>query len=140
MWLTFKCRVDYWAKRGELCAIAPTIADTRTLPLMSLMAKFFRESMTDLYLKAVHVVPVSDVLLEFEQPDSGDEESSKEVDILDLQNELVICQYFGTDTCGIFICLAGETEDEFLYEVKRVCAQIMSTVNHGVNQAYELHR
>ena len=92
MWLTLKRRVDYWAKRGELCAIAPTIADTRTLRLMSLMAKFFRESTTNLYLKAVHMLPVSDVLLEFEQPDSGDEESSKEVNILDLQNELVICQ------------------------------------------------
>lgn len=133
--------MDYWGKKEELWAIAPTIADTRALPLTSLMAKFFRESTTDLYLKAVHVVPVSDALLEFEHPDSGEEESSKEVDILDLQNELVICQYFGTDTCGIFVCLAGETEDEFLYEVKRVCAQItVSSVNRGVNQAYELHR
>lgn len=115
--------MDYWGKKEELWAIAPTIADTRALPLTSLMAKFFRESTTDLFLKAVDVVRPGDTLLEFEQPVAEEEASIQGVDIFDLRNELVICQYFGTETWGIFVCLVAETEEEFLYEVKRVCDQ-----------------
>ncbi|EPS99692.1 hypothetical protein FOMPIDRAFT_1016983 [Fomitopsis schrenkii] len=128
-WIQFlsATRVDYWGKKEELWAIAPTIADTRALPLTSLMAKFFRESTTDLFLKAVDVVRPGDTLLESEQPVAEEEVSIEGVDIFDLRNELVICQYFGTETWGIFVCLVAETEEVFLYEVKRMKTMLESS-------------
>lgn len=84
------------------------------------MAQFFRRTTTDQFLKGVYIAPANEAVWQFEQPKVEDGDSVATADLFDLQNQLVVCEYFGTTKCGVFLCLAAETEEEFLYEVKKV--------------------